>query len=186
MAQSAHRDGSHDPRRGAEQTRDRQPLDEAALPEILGGIPADDFLVTAAHDGRRSGVIVRWIQRCGLEPPMICMTMRKGHPIEPLIRDSRAFAICQLSPADTLARRLFLNDHPFGDDPFLSLPVRCAPSGSPLPLRARSYLDCDLVRHFDIECDFEIYVGLIRNAGLLAVCDRRSGRGPQERANKSA
>jgi len=158
------------------------------IARVLAHIPAQDHLVSAAHDGRRSGSIVRWVQRCGLEPPLICISMRKGHPIEPLIRDSRAFALSEFAVDDTLLRRLFGTEHAVGDDPFLSVPVRCTPLGSPVPVRAAAYLDCELVRHFDIECDHEIYVGLVRHAGLSGAMspDARDDGSQDIRAPRSA
>ncbi|MCZ6837058.1 MAG: flavin reductase [Planctomycetota bacterium] len=130
-------------------------------------IPSGMFLVTAAHDGRRSGVLSRWVQRCSDRPNMITIAMPKGLPVEPLIRDSRCFALCQISADDVLLQRKFAQVPERSDDPFESMAVDTAPSGSPIVKRAMSYLDCELVSHLEFESEFRLYVGLVHHAEVL-------------------
>lgn len=151
----------------------------AAIPvegprDALSLIPSGDFVLTAAHDGCRSGALVHWVQRCADAPPMVVVALRKGHPIEPLIRDSRAFCLNLLADEDVLLRRKFEGSHTHGDDPFISLSATCAPSGSPVLLRARAYIDCEMMRHLDIESEFEVYIGLVRQTRLLHVTGEHS------------
>jgi len=139
------------------------------LDEALSLIPSGSFVLTASHDDCRSGTLVQWVQRCADNPPMVVVALRKGHPIEPLIRDSRAFCLNLLKDGEVLLRRKFESGHSHGDDPFVSLPATRAPSGSPVLLRAGAYIDCELVRHLDIESDFEVYVGLVKETRILQV-----------------
>ncbi len=140
--------------------------------DVLTQIPNGLFVLTASHDDCRSGSLVRWVQQCAEAPPMVVVSMRKGQSIEPLIRDSRAFALCQLDPSEIFLRRKFEVPHNHGEDPFVSLPTTCAPSGSPVLLRARAFIDCELMRHLDIESDYELYIGLVRHARLLSSAER--------------
>src|SRR5690606_5832315 len=114
------------------------------------------------------GVPVTWAQQCSNEPPMIVVAVRKGQTIDPLIRDSRAFCLCQLARGERYLSRRFSGEQEVGDDPFLSTPSRTAKSGSPILERAIAYLDCELVRHVDIESEFELFVGLIHDGDLLS------------------
>lgn len=136
--------------------------------DVLSLIPSGSFILTASHDDCRSGALVRWVQCCSDAPPMVVVSLRKGHPIEPLIRDSRAFCLNLIADDEVLLRRKFEAAHLHGDDPFVSLGSSCAPSGSPILVRARGYLDCELTRHLDIESDYEVYIGLVRQARITA------------------
>jgi flavin reductase (DIM6/NTAB) family NADH-FMN oxidoreductase RutF len=42
-----------------------------------------------------------------------------------------------------------------------------APSGAPVVERAMTYLDCEIVRHVELESDFRIYVGQVHAGALL-------------------
>lgn len=136
--------------------------------DVLSLIPSGSFVLTASHDDCRSGALVRWVQRCSDAPPMVVVALRKGHPIEPLIRDSRAFCLNLIDEDEILLRRKFEAAHLHGEDPFVSLRSSCAPSGSPILARALGYLDCELTRHLDIESDYEVYIGLVKQAKATA------------------
>ena len=137
------------------------------LSRVLGQIPSGIFLLTSGYDGKRSGVLVHWVQQCSTNPPMVIVAMAKGLPVEPLIRDSRAFALCQIAEDDRLLLRKFAQPPNAGDDPFETLPTIEGPSGSPIVKRAVAYLDCELVRHIDLETDHALYVGKVQQGGVL-------------------
>ena len=137
------------------------------LPRALGHIPSGLFLLTSGYDGNRSGVLVNWVQQCASRPPMVIVAMAKGLPVEPLIRDSRAFALCQIAEDDRLLLRKFAQPPNTNEDPFVSIPIIDAPSGSPIVKRAVAYLDCELVRHIDLETDHALYVGQVHQGGIL-------------------
>ncbi len=137
------------------------------LPRALGQIPSGLFLLTTCYDGHRSGVLVKWVQQCSVKPPMVIVAMSKGLPVEPLIRDSRCFALCQIAEDDRLLQRKFATPPDAREDPFVTIPTLEAPSGAPIVKRAVAYLDCELVRHIDLETDHALYVGRVHQGGLL-------------------
>lgn len=126
-------------------------------------LPSGLFLMTAAHDATRGGAIIRWAQRCADEPVLICVALGKGQTIAPLIRDSRAFALCQIPPDDRLLLRKFsaLDPPDEQEDPFASLRVRRLKTGAPVLASSPLVLDCEVARHIDLEADHELYVGLV-------------------------
>ena len=137
------------------------------------------FLITAAHDNRRSGLIARSVQACADEPVLIAVSVRRGHLIEPLIRDSHAFGLCLIADDDRLIRRTFdpdlikttvdLSSDADGDedDPFIAFETKPLKTGSPILARTKLAFDCEVVRHFDLEADHELFVG-----SVVAVADR--------------
>jgi flavin reductase (DIM6/NTAB) family NADH-FMN oxidoreductase RutF len=141
----------------------------------LGRIPAAQFLITTAYGEVRDGRLVERVQQCGTAPPMLLVAMEKGHPLSPLIRDSRTFAISLLDPAERLLQRVFGPDRRIGEDPFLTYPHTVGMMGAPIVTRAVAWFDCEVVRHLDMETNFELYVGLVHRAG--------AGDAPAQRLN---
>lgn len=140
---------------------------QTELLQAITRIPSGLFVLTAAHDDYRSGVLARWVQPCSISPPMVMVALAMGQPVEPLLRDSRAFALCQIGDDDRFLERKFAAAPERGEDPFVSLDIDIAPSGSPIIRRAMGYLDCELVRHVDLESDHRLYVGLVHSGALM-------------------
>ena len=138
--------------------------------DALGQLPTGVFGITSAFDGQRNGCLVRSVQACADEPLLVSVAVRKGHAVETLIRDSRNFAICRFDPSDKLCIRALKasGDHEpeFGHDPFATIAVMALVTGSPIPRRSLMALDCEVVRHFDLEADHELYIGEIKAAHL--------------------
>jgi flavin reductase (DIM6/NTAB) family NADH-FMN oxidoreductase RutF len=134
------------------------PEPRLALAKLRSGL----FVLTARHEGKRAGVVVRSVQPAGDEPPLVCVAVRRGHWIEPVIRDSHAFAVCKISSGDSLMLRKFAEtSRPRDGDPFDCVQTTRLVTGSPILLRATLALDCEVVRHFDLEADHELYIGLV-------------------------
>ena len=147
---------------------DRRTMDNGS--DIAGAmrqIPCGLFVLTTAHNGVRSGVLTKWVQPCSSEPPLVMVALPQGLPVEPLIRDNHAFALCQISAGDILLQRIFSRPPDRTEDPFFSLPSHTAPSGSPIIDRALAYLDCTVVRHVDLDTDHRLFVGHVRHGGML-------------------
>ena len=81
--------------------------DSCEITQTIDWIPRGLFLVTSAHEGLRSGVLTEWVQQCLSRPPMVMVTLPKGALVEPLIRDSRSFVICQIGQGDRILHHKF-------------------------------------------------------------------------------
>lgn len=128
----------------------------------LALVPSTGWLLTAGFGDERAGLPVRWVQRAGSEPALVSVALRKGHPIAPLIRDSRAFALNLLPDAQPLLERRFVNGmaERLGD-PFETLPLERMATSAPCLRAATAIIDCELFRHLDLEMECEMYVGLV-------------------------
>lgn len=138
------------------------------LRRAVGILPTGVFVVTAAFENKRSGMLATSVGRCADEPLLICVACRKGHPIEPLIRDAHHFAVCLLESDDKLTARRFERAGPPEDrfDPFDSLEVGRLHSSAPVLRRSALALDCEVFRHFDLDADHELYIGLVQGARI--------------------
>jgi len=129
---------------------------------VLALLPQGQFVMTSQFDGRRAGVLVRWVCACADEPLLISVSLRKGHWISPMIRDSRTFAVCRLESTDRLAAKKFAETNRANDgDPFDCMAVTRLVSGAPVLVRSSLCLDCEVVRHIDLEADFELFIGKV-------------------------
>ncbi|MEM1071380.1 MAG: flavin reductase family protein [Planctomycetota bacterium] len=138
---------------------------------VLERVPWTLWVMTSSHDGQRAGSLVRWVQRCSDEPVLMSVSMKKCHSLEPLIRDSRGFALNLVSETDRLLHRTF-DGHRAPDevsDVFDSLAVDTWRTGSPVLRRALAALDCEVVRHLDLESDCELFIGQVVEARVLNV-----------------
>jgi len=132
-------------------------------------LPIGHYLMTAGHDGQRSGMMVSSVQRCCDDPALICVAARKGHKIDPLIRDSRSFAIGIVDPSDKLVLRRFSSTDAApreiadlgDDDPFDAIETRTLVTGAPILMRCTTWFDCEVMRRVDLEAETELFVGLI-------------------------
>lgn len=119
-------------------------------------------LMAAAFERSRAAAIVPWAMRCAIEPALVCVAVRKGHGVEPLIRDSRCFALNLIDRSDRLVTRTFEREPSVREDPFDPFELHRMVTGSPVLARAAAALDCEVMRHFDLEeADHELYVGRV-------------------------
>jgi flavin reductase (DIM6/NTAB) family NADH-FMN oxidoreductase RutF len=127
--------------------------------QALAALPSGLFVMTSAHDAKRSGTLVRWAMQCAAEPPLIAVAIYRGHWVEPLIRDSHAFGLCRVDPADKLIHKKFGDLSRRDGDPFDCLPVESILTGAPIIKRSYVAFDCLVIRHFDLEADHSLYIG---------------------------
>lgn len=154
----------------AENFFENLPLSELrAIAQALEAAPSAPFIMTARHGKDRAGAVTRWVQQCSVEPPLVSVALRRGHPIEPVIRDSHAFALCRVDDTDRLLVRRFENHTERPADAFDSIECETLITGAPCILRAQCALDCEVHQHYDLECDYELYIGVVRRARIYAI-----------------
>ena len=143
--------------------------DARGIARALRAFPDTVCLMTSAHDQDRAGVLVHGVLVASEDPPQIVVACRKGHAIDPVIRDARCFGLGLVNPGDRLIQKRFRfadtavspKADPFADDPFDPFPDLRLPSGSPILDRCELWLDCQVVRHFDLESEHELFVGQV-------------------------
>lgn len=136
----------------------------ARTKDVLTRIPGGLFVMTSSFEGKRGGVIVKSVMPVAEEPLLLAVAAWKGHGLEPIIRDSHFFGVSMIDPSDRVLVRRFsghLSEH---GDQFDSVPTERIVSTSPVLSRSIIAIDCEVVRHFDIEADHELYIGLVLGA----------------------
>lgn len=144
-------------------TPEQQAETLAGVTAALGRIPSGVFILTAQHEDRRMGLLVRSVQQVSQQPPIICVAVEKGQPIMPLISESHRFGLCQIGEADRILRRKFVAAQDPADDPFLGFELVNGELGNlPLLAQAMACLSCELSCHMDVEGDHDLFIGFVR------------------------
>jgi len=138
-----------------------------AWSRVLGRIPQGMFVMTAEYEGRLCGIRVSFVQQVSFSPPYVLVALRKGMEIVPLIHESHAFGLSQFDPDDRLISKKFRYDAVTDGDSLQAIDLKHMTTGSPVLMRAQTYMDCQLIRHIDIDGDHDLYVGQIREAGVI-------------------
>jgi flavin reductase (DIM6/NTAB) family NADH-FMN oxidoreductase RutF len=145
------------------------PLNKAKVARALAAVPSSTWIMTSAYEGDRAGVLVHGVLIACNQTPLVVVACRKGHAIDPVIRDSRCFALGLVDPSDRLIRRRFrFSDtadppkaDPSTDDPFDPFPDQQLFTGAPILDRCAVWMDCLIARHFDLEFEQELFVGQV-------------------------
>lgn len=145
------------------------PLNKARLSRALASIPSSTWIMTSAFEDDRAGVLVHGVLIACEQTPLVVVACRKGHAIDPIIRDARCFALGLVEPSDRLIRKRFrFSDtatspkaDPATDDPFDPFPDQQLFTGAPILDRCPIWMDCVVARHFDLEFEQELFVGQV-------------------------
>lgn len=145
----------------------------------LGISSVRPFVMTSAFENDRSAILVEWLQQCAMSPPMVCVAVRKGRPIEPIIRDSHAFALCEIAESDLTLDRMIRRACEHDDDILESLPYETLRTGSPCIMREGRVFDCEVIRHVDFEADYELYIAQVLEVKRYTSEECASNRHPR-------
>lgn len=144
-------------------------MDEAVVEQVapaLGKIPSGLFILTAAFEDRRTGMLASWVQQASFHPPMVSVAVNKGRAIMPLISDSHQFGLCQIPKDDKVLLRKFASGIDPDEDPFLGFELIDGVTSSPVLASGMAFLECELVCHMDYEGDHDLFIGKIVNGAF--------------------
>jgi flavin reductase (DIM6/NTAB) family NADH-FMN oxidoreductase RutF len=141
-------------------------------------IPPRAWQMLAAHpvamctslNGRRYATLVLGVQPASHAPPLICIASQCGNVIDPVLRDSRVFSVFSLVPSErVLSKRLSDGVTIRGMDIFDGIDVERLQGGLPALASSPVALECEVVRHIDLEADHQLYVGKITSCRVREI-----------------
>lgn len=138
------------------------------MSEAIGLIGGSPVVMTAAHEGKRAGLVASSVGIAARTPACVVVSVPSGHRLASLIRDGRCFGISVLSAGQRLLLKKIRASADGDFDPFDTMECRTLVSACPLLRRANVVFDCEVIRHLDLEADHEIYVGRVLAAGVCA------------------
>lgn len=132
--------------------------------QLLAGHPA---LVATAWAGRRYACLALGVQQASSTPPLVCVSTRCGEVIDPILRDARTFSLMALAPTErVLQRRLQESNTLRGMDIFDGVLMERTAAGLPVLASSLVSMECEIVRHIDLEADHQLYVGRVLSCRL--------------------
>lgn len=94
-----------------------------AVAAAVAQIPSGLAILTAAHEGRSTGMLASWIQQASFDPLMLTVCVKRDRPIEPLIDAAGRFVLNILGEGSTEMLKHFGRGFALGDDAFAGLRV---------------------------------------------------------------
>lgn len=128
----------------------------------LARIPSGCAILTARHEGRRTGMLASWIQQAGFDPPAVTVAVKKGRPIEAVMDAAGRFSLNLIGDDPTPMFRHFGRGFGPDDDAFAGLNAVDCDGGVALA-NALAVFNCRVVGKHDAG-DHWVYVGHVSDA----------------------
>jgi flavin reductase (DIM6/NTAB) family NADH-FMN oxidoreductase RutF len=144
-------------------------MDPKAIGELFLRIDREAWIVTAAHAGRRGGLVATFVSPASIVPdiPRIIAGIAKTHETWKLIEESGAFAAHLVDATQTdLVWRFGLTSSR-DVDKFAGLEVGSAATGSPILRDALAWLDCRVETRMDTG-DRTIFLGEVHDGACTS------------------
>jgi flavin reductase (DIM6/NTAB) family NADH-FMN oxidoreductase RutF len=142
-------------------------MDAPQIGKIFERVEREVWIVTAAHAGRRAGLVATFVSPASIVPemPRIIAGIAKTHETWKLIEESGAFAVHLVDESQIDLVWRFGLQSSRDTDKFAGLELQTAVTGSPILRDALAWLDCRVETRLDTG-DRTVY--------LSEVCDGRS------------
>lgn len=152
----------------------------AAIGRSLGRLPSGLYVLTAGRGDAATGMLASWVQQVGFEPPTIVVALKKGRPIEALVRAERAFCLAVLDDGSKALLGHFARGFEPGVPAFEGIDVAISSLGVPYPTAAHAHLVCKVRAIADDWTDHAVVCGEVvggegRHASQPLVHVRKSG-----------
>ncbi len=141
--------------------------DRKQLGAALGRMPSGMFIVTAANDEGRTGILASWVQQAAFEPPMITVAVKKGRSIEPLLIDDAPFAVNIIGEQGKRLISRFVKGVEPDQDLFEGLETSQGETGAPVVDEALAFIECR-VRGSIEAGDHNVYTAEVVGGKLLS------------------
>ena len=141
--------------------------DRKELGAALGKVSSGMFIVTAADDDARTGILASWVQQASFEPPMITVAVKKGRKIEEFLKEDAPFAVNVIGETGKRLIQRFVKGVEPDQDLFEGLEVSKGESGAPVVDEALAYLECKVRGTLDAG-DHTVYTGEVISGKLLS------------------
>jgi flavin reductase (DIM6/NTAB) family NADH-FMN oxidoreductase RutF len=122
-------------------------VDPAAIANVFTSLDRELWLLTAAADGRRGGLIATFVNQASIVPelPRVVVGLAHQHHTWGLVESAGAFAL-HLLAEDQLDRVWrFGLESGRDSDKLAGLPVRVGATGAPILTDAPAFLECSVV-----------------------------------------
>ena len=135
----------------------------AGIGRALAHVPSGLFILTAGRGPQATGMLASWVCQCGFEPPALTVALRRGRPIEDLIRREGMFCLAILDDSSKSLLAHFARGFEPGEPAFTGIATAESHDGIPYPVAAHAHLQCRLLGCADwsvhVVCGAEVIGG---------------------------
>lgn len=114
----------------------------SGISRALSRLPSGLFVLTAGTGAEATGMLASWAQQMGFEPPTIVVALKKGRPIETLVRTHGAFCLASIDERSKSLMGHFARGFEPGQPAFTGIETAIAQNGIPYPVAALGHLAC--------------------------------------------
>jgi flavin reductase (DIM6/NTAB) family NADH-FMN oxidoreductase RutF len=152
----------------------------SGIGRALARLPSGLYVLTAGSGAAATGMLVSWVQQVAFEPPALIVALRRGRPLEALVRAQRAFCLAVIDEQSRSLLAHFARGFEAGEPAFAGVDLAHSQAGIPYPARAQAHLDCRVRGVVDDWGDHAVVCGEVvagegRSDALPLVHVRRNG-----------
>jgi flavin reductase (DIM6/NTAB) family NADH-FMN oxidoreductase RutF len=140
--------------------------DRESIGAAIGRIPSGCSILTVEHGGRKTGVLVSWVQQASFEPLSISVCLRSGRPASELLAGSGRFMLNVVGDEPSALFRHFGRGFALDEDAFSGLPFETTEFG-PRLRDCIAHLGCRVIQKVEVG-DHELYVALAATGSVTA------------------
>ncbi len=117
---------------------------KAAIGRAIARLPSGLYVLTAGRGAAATGMLASWVQQIGFEPPMLVIALKKGRPIEAIVRAEGAFCLAVLDDGSRSLLGHFARGFEPGQAAFTGIAVATCSLGVPYPTAAHAHMVCQV------------------------------------------
>lgn len=145
----------------------------------LATVPSGLFIITVGDGADGTGSLVSFVQQIGFDPPCVVVSIKKGRPLESVIRDTGRFCLSVLDDASMVLLGHFARGFEPGQPAFQGVNVGVDEHRVPYLRDALAWMSCELVGEADWT-DHVVFCGRVtggerRDDGQPMVHVRKTG-----------
>lgn len=128
----------------------------------IGRIPSGCSILTVAHAGRSTGMLVSWVQQVAFDPPSVSVGVKQGRPATALLEGSRRFVLNLVGEDPKPMFRRFAKGFTLEEDAFAGLAIEPSEFGPIIP-ECIAHLGCRITQRISIG-DHDLYIAEVSAA----------------------
>ena len=117
-------------------------LDSETLRRAMRAWTTGVTVITAAHDGQQYGMTVNSFTSVSLEPPLVCVTLKRLTHTHELVEKSGEFSVTVLSASQKELSSRFAGKHPQVTNRFEGIPTTTLSIPAPLIEGGMAFFNC--------------------------------------------
>jgi len=153
-------------RHRARRAYNKNAMSHSAADLVLGRVPSGIFILTAAHEGRSTGMLASWVMQAGFEPPAVTVAVKLGRYVCDWLTAGAPFVLNLVREHDKALLKHFARGFEPDEPAFEGLEIETTAVAAPAIASAIGHLECEPLAHVD-SGDHRVFVARVIGGGLL-------------------